>query len=146
LILGATAAGGTVAAHRALHRYGNHAGMAFALRDEVLGVWGDPAVTGKPAGDDLRTGKPTVLLSVAVERLDGTAAEALRKAGSDSMTSRDVAVLQDAMLTTGVRNEVEKLIVRHVQDAHEALTDSALHPAGVAGLVDLTKALAWRTS
>ena len=81
LTLGATAADGTAAAHRALHRYGNHAGMAFALRDEVLGVWGDPAVTGKPAGDDLRTGKPTVLLSVAVERLDGAAAEALRNGG-----------------------------------------------------------------
>ena len=103
LALGATAAGGTAAAHRALHRYGSHAGMAFALRDEVLGVWGDPAITGKPAGDDLRTGKPTVLLSVAADRLDGAAAEALRRAGSASMTSRDVAVLQDAMLTAGVR-------------------------------------------
>ena len=58
LTLGATAADGTAAAHRALHRYGTHAGMAFALRDEVLGVWGDPAVTGKPAGDDLRTESP----------------------------------------------------------------------------------------
>ena len=62
------------------------------------------------------------------------------------MTSRDVAVLQDAMLTAGVRNEVEMLIVRHVEDAHTALMDGALHPAGVAGLVDLTKALAWRTA
>ena len=146
LALGATAAGGTAAAHRALHRYGVHAGMAFALRDEVLGVWGDPVVTGKPAGDDLRAGKPTVLLSVAIERLDGSAAEALKKAGSASMTSRDVAVLQDAMLTAGVRDEMEKLIVRHVEDACLALTDDALHPDGVAGLIDLTKALAWRTS
>ena len=40
LALGATAAGGTRAVHRALHRYGIHAGVAFALRDEVLGVWG----------------------------------------------------------------------------------------------------------
>ena len=58
------------------------------------------------------------MLSVAVERLDGASAEALRRAGSASMTSRDVAVLQDAMLTAGVRNEVEKLIIRHVEDAH----------------------------
>ena len=50
------------------------------------------------------------------------------------------------MLTAGVRNEVEQLIVRHVEDACMALTDGALHPVGVAGLVDLTKALAWRTS
>ena len=65
LALGAAAAGGTAAAHRALDRYGFHAGMAFALRDEILGIWGDPVATGKPAGDDLRTGKPTVLLCVA---------------------------------------------------------------------------------
>ena len=50
------------------------------------------------------------------------------------------------MLTNGVRNEVENMIVRHVEDANTALTDGALHPAGVAGLVDLTKAMAWRTS
>ena len=120
--------------------------MAFALRDEVLGVWGDPAATGKPTGDDLRTGKPTVLLSVAVDRLEGAAAKALRKAGSASMTSQDVAVLQDAMLTTGVKDEVEKLIVRHVEDADMALADGSLHPVGVAGLTDLTRALAWRRS
>ena len=54
LALGAAAAGGTAAAHRALHRFGGHAGVAFALRDEVLGVWGDPVATGKPVGDDLR--------------------------------------------------------------------------------------------
>ena len=146
LALGAAAADGTPAVHRALHRHGFHAGMAFALRDEVLGVWGDPVVTGKPAGDDLRIGKPTVLLSVAADRLAGAAAEALRKAGSASMTLQDVAVLQDAMLAAGVKDEVEKLIVRHVEDADMALTDGSLHPVGVAGLIDLTKALAWRTS
>jgi geranylgeranyl diphosphate synthase, type I len=144
--LGAAAARGTAAVRRALNRYGLHAGMAFALRDEVLGVWGDPAVTGKPAGDDLRTGKPTVLLSLAVDRLSGAAAEALHKTGSASMTSRDVSVLQDALSIAGVRDEMEKLILKHVEDACNALTDHALHPAGVAGLIDLTNALAWRTS
>jgi hypothetical protein len=74
------------------------------------------------------------------------AAEALSKAGSASMTSQDVSVLQDAMLSAGIKEEVEKLIVRHVEDADMALADGALHPAGVAGLIDLTKALAWRTS
>jgi geranylgeranyl diphosphate synthase type I len=146
LALGATAARGTPAVHRALHRYGIHAGVAFALRDEVLGVWGDPAVTGKPAGDDLLTGKSTVLLSLAIGRLSGSAAEALRKTGSAAMTSLDVAVLQDALLSAGVSDEMEKLILRHVEDALLALTDEALHPVGAAGLMDLTRALAWRTS
>jgi geranylgeranyl pyrophosphate synthase len=146
LALGATAGGGTDQAHSALGRYGDHAGAAFALRDEVLGVWGDPAVTGKPAGDDLQRGKPTVLLSLAAPRLDGAAAAALRKAGSAVITPRDVAVLQDAMLNAGVRTEMETLIARHVDEAFGCLNGGALHPAGVAGLTALTKALAWRTS
>jgi geranylgeranyl diphosphate synthase type I len=146
LALGATAAGGTAAVHRALHRYGLHAGMAFALRDEVLGVWGNPAITGKPVGDDLRTGKPTVLLTVAMDRLAGAAANTLKKAGSASLTSQDVAVLQDAMLTAGVKDEVEKLIVRHVEDALTALMDETLHPVGAVGLIDLTDELAMPTS
>jgi geranylgeranyl diphosphate synthase type I len=146
LALGATAAGATARVHSTLRRYGAHAGAAFALRDEVLGVWGDPAVTGKPAGDDLRTGKATVLLSVAADRLDGAAAKALQKAGSAAMCQQDVSALQDAMLTAGVRSEVEKLIARHVEDACTALTDEALHPAAVRGLTDLTSAVAWRTS
>ena len=146
LALGATAGSGTDQAHSALGRYGDHAGAAFALRDEVLGVWGDPAVTGKPAGDDLQRGKPTVLLSLAAPRLDGAAAAALRKAGSAVITPRDVAVLQDAMLNAGVRTEMETLIARHVDEAFGCLNGGALHPAGVAGLTALTRALAWRTS
>ena len=146
LALGAMAGGGTAAACDALNRYGMHAGVAFALRDEVLGVWGDPDVTGKPAGDDLRTGKPTVLLSLAVDRLNGAAAEALQRTGSASMTPHDVVVLQDALLITGVRHEMEKLIIKHIEDACIALTDAALHPVGVVGLTNLTNELAWRTS
>jgi geranylgeranyl diphosphate synthase, type I len=146
LALGATAGDGTEEAHRALRRYGDHAGAAFALRDEVLGVWGDPAVTGKPAGDDLRCGKPTVLLSLAVTRLNGAAGSALRRAGSPTMSAEEVVILQDAMVNAGVRTEMETLIARHVDQAFSCLNSGALHPAGVAGLTELTKAVAWRTS
>ncbi|HET8914801.1 MAG TPA: polyprenyl synthetase family protein, partial [Propionibacteriaceae bacterium] len=146
LALGAAAGGGTAATHRALRRFGSHAGFAFALRDEVLGVWGDPAATGKPVGDDLRRGKPTVLLSVAADRLNGAAAQVLRRAGSASMTAEDVEVLRDTMSTAGVQDQMEALIARHVEDAWRCLADPSLHPGGVSGLIDLTKSLAWRTS
>jgi hypothetical protein len=62
------------------------------------------------------------------------------------MTPQDVALLQDALLISGVRDEMEKLILEHVEGACLALTDTALHPVGVAGLTNLTSALAWRTS
>ena len=87
-----------------------------------------------------------MLLSLAAERLNGAAAEALRKAGSASVTARDVKVLQEAMLTAGIQREMEALIARHVEDACSCLADGSLHPAGVAGLIDLTKTLAWRTA
>ena len=69
LELGAAAAGRREPVVRAITRYGREVGEAFALRDDLLGVWGDPDRTGKPAGDDLLSGKPTVILSLAEERL-----------------------------------------------------------------------------
>ena len=63
-------------------RYGREVGEAFALRDDLLGVWGDPRLTGKPAGDDLLSGKPTVILSLADERLRGSDRTLLARVGT----------------------------------------------------------------
>ena len=65
LVLGALAARAEPAALAALEAFGGHLGEAFALRDDVLGIWGDPQLTGKPVGDDLLRGKATVLLAEA---------------------------------------------------------------------------------
>ena len=62
------------------------------------------------------------------------------------MSAEDVVILQDAMVNAGVRTEMETLIARHVEEAFTCLNSGALHPAGVAGLTELTKAVAWRTS
>ena len=64
----------------ALRDFGLPLGVAFQLRDDLLGVFGDPAVTGKPAGDDLREGKRTVLIALA-------RAEAARRSASACSTS-----------------------------------------------------------
>src|SRR5204862_1544546 len=56
-----------VAAYRA---FGADIGIAFQLRDDMLGVFGDPTVPGKPSGDDLREGKRTALLATALKRAD----------------------------------------------------------------------------
>src|SRR5699024_270513 len=63
LLIGATAGGIGEKDRAALSRYGLALGEAFQLRDDVLGVFGDPGTTGKPAGDDLREGKRTVLIA-----------------------------------------------------------------------------------
>ena len=65
LHLGAALAGARAGDRRALRGYGADIGVAFQLRDDLLGVYGDPAVTGKPAGDDLVEGKRTLLLATA---------------------------------------------------------------------------------
>jgi len=70
LLLGAALAGAPAEVHDAYSAFGLPLGEAFQLRDDVLGVFGDPAQTGKPAGDDLREGKRTYLVAAAFAGLD----------------------------------------------------------------------------
>ena len=67
LLIGATAGGAPAATCGRLSDYGLALGEAFQLRDDLLGVFGDPEATGKPAGDDLREGKRTVLVAQALD-------------------------------------------------------------------------------
>lgn len=70
LHLGAAIAGAPQSLIEAFRGYGRDIGTAFQLRDDQLGVFGDPKITGKPAGDDLREGKRTVLMAIALQRAD----------------------------------------------------------------------------
>src|SRR6202007_595206 len=70
LQLGVAAAADRPDVQAVFGHFGTDLGVAFQLRDDVLGVFGDPAVTGKPSGDDLRSGKRTVLLAEAMELAD----------------------------------------------------------------------------
>lgn len=142
LQLGAAAAGANSAALDSLARFGRHAGEAFALRDDLLGVFGDSAVTGKPAGEDLRAGKPTALLAVTAACLGGP--EALADVGSPAMTDAQVASLQQTMIDSGVVVEVERMIDDRVQDAVAALDASVLTSDGVATLTRTVLELARR--
>src|SRR5690606_15868074 len=110
LELGAAVAGADPALLDRLSRYGDELGTAFALRDDVLGVWGDPAVTGKPAGDDLLSGKPTMIMALAVRRLDGPDRALVDRVGTPALGPDDVAELQHLLDRSGVRAEVEQLI------------------------------------
>ena len=89
LQLGAAAAADCPDILDAFHELGTSLGVAFQLRDDVLGVFGDPVVTGKPSGDDLRSGKRTVLLAEAVEladKHDPVAAKTLRTSIGTELT------------------------------------------------------------
>ncbi len=129
LHLGAAIAGADTSTIEAFRGYGRDIGIAFQLRDDILGVFGDSAVTGKPAGDDLREGKRTVLLSLALSALDerdpSSAAEL--RAGVGAVTgAQEVARLAEIIRSSGAVEGVEKRI--------EALTTSGLAHLEEAGL------------
>ena len=145
LELGAAAAGADPAAAASLDAYGRAIGEAFALRDDMLGIWGDPALTGKPAGDDLISGKPTVVLALAQQQLRSSAAQrALRRAGSADFSPADLDLLRQQLEAEGIAAAVEQLIAGHVGTALAALNSSTLHPDGIAQLTRMAHQIAWR--
>src|ERR1700759_4412862 len=94
LHLGAVLAGATPQALADLSAFGLPLGEAFQLRDDLLGVFGDPATTGKPAGDDLVEGKRTVLVALALDGAAPADATRLDSALGTPLTERDVADLR----------------------------------------------------
>jgi geranylgeranyl diphosphate synthase type I len=118
--LGAILAGapdGTVAA---LAAFGNHLGTSFQAVDDVLGIWGEPAVTGKPVGNDLSQHKKTLPVSIALARNDENAPELLRLLGSD-LGPADVERARALIEATGAREETIALADTHLDLALAAL-------------------------
>jgi geranylgeranyl diphosphate synthase type I len=131
--LGAELAGASAETVAALRCYGADVGVAFQLRDDLLGVYGDPAVTGKPAGDDLREGKRTLLLAIALERADRRGDTAARMAveaavGNPRLTGEEVQRTRDILIELGAVQAVEQRIA--------ALTGSALDALAAAPVAD----------
>jgi geranylgeranyl diphosphate synthase type I len=99
-------------------------GEAFQLRDDVLGVFGDPALTGKPAGDDLREGKRTVLVAVAEERSSPAERQTIgRHLGDARLGQHEIDELRDIIGSTGALDYVESLIDERVGEARAAIAD-----------------------
>ncbi len=122
LHIGAALAGAPPQLLAAYSAYGLPLGEAFQLRDDVLGVFGDPAETGKPAGDDLREGKRTVLVAMALERADARQRACLRDLlGEPLLDPAGVDELRSVIVATGALDRVEELIERGTADALAAL-------------------------
>ena len=102
--------------------FGLPLGEAFQLRDDMLGVFGDPKVTGKPAGDDLREGKRTVLMAMTHDRITGAAeAEFMQEFGNPQISESAITRLQEIITETGAAMHVEDLIDELTSTALEAL-------------------------
>jgi geranylgeranyl diphosphate synthase type I len=110
LHIGAALAGGGPEVVRQLTRFGLPLGEAFQLRDDLLGVFGDPEVTGKPAGDDLVEGKRTVLISLALDALPTAEAKVLDAALGTTLEPGQVDQLRRLIDESGARLQVEAVI------------------------------------
>lgn len=145
LHLGAALAGRLDELGPVLSAYGGPLGEAFQLRDDLLGAFGDTALTGKPVGEDLREGKPTALYAFAAAAADGAAAKLLAdRFGATDLTPAEVGELQTVLEETGARRRVECTIDACVERALAALATARL--AGDAGerLVELAHFVAGR--
>ncbi|MFB6391739.1 polyprenyl synthetase family protein [Polymorphospora lycopeni] len=138
LLFGAALAGGAAGpagpVTAAYSRYGIAVGEAFQLRDDLLGVYGDPRRTGKPAGDDLRTGKPTVLLLLADQF--ATAAQRAELARGRAGTV-GVGRLAEVVTATGATARVEQMIEARVADALDSIGTAPIDPVARRALADL---------
>ena len=114
------------------------------MRDDILGTFGDPALTGKPVGEDLREGKPTPLLAIATARADGAGRALLDRVGCPDLGDDEIAAIQTLMVETGARKETELLVDEMAAEAVAALDRAALSGEAREALSELAAFVAHR--
>lgn len=145
LRLGALAGDANDAQLSALERFGRPVGVAFQLRDDLLGTFGDPRKTGKPIGHDLREGKKTMLLAEARALLGPEAWARLQATvGSAQATPEQLLEATRTIEACGARARVEARLAALIGDAERALDVAPLAPEGVEMLRELLGKLVLR--
>lgn len=146
LRIGAIVAGAGEEDQKHIAAFGEHLGLAFQLRDDVLDAFGDPARTGKQQGGDLRAGKKTFLLirglELAAENRTGILRDELSKRAED----RDVSRMLSLIETLGVREEAERWVIKHHREAFTRLTAIAAPEEKKSPLIALADRLVDRSS
>ena len=149
LQLGAALAGASPELISTYSRFGQDVGVAFQLRDDLLGVFGDPIVTGKPAGDDLREGKRTLLVALALQRADAvdpSGAATLRSGLGHDLDEGAVARLRTLLVELGAVQQVEDKISALTERGLAALDTELIDPVARAELKRMAEVAAIRSS
>ena len=138
LRIGAAFAGADQAKLNEFTKFGIPLGVAFQLRDDILGVFGDPSVTGKPAGDDLREGKRTVLVALTLEALTERS-PSMAESFEELLTSREldahqIAFMQKLIQDSGALEKTERMIVELGDRSLESLDAANLEEEAKANL------------
>jgi geranylgeranyl diphosphate synthase type I len=139
LLLGAAIAGAAPELNKAYEGFGLPLGEAFQLRDDVLGVFGDPAVTGKPAGDDLREGKRTWLVAATLEKAP------MSGLGDADLDAEGIARLRKVIVDSGALDRTERRIAELTAEALGALDGAQLTAEAREVLTGLAQAATQRT-
>jgi geranylgeranyl diphosphate synthase type I len=137
LHVGAAIAGRYPELGPALSGYGDPLGEAFQLRDDLLGAFGDPALTGKPVGDDLREGKPTPLLALATDKADEHQAKVLATIGDRELDDDGIAAIQAVFVATGAVDGIEAMIEALAAQAVEAIERAPIDGDARTPLIEL---------
>ncbi|WP_231244021.1 polyprenyl synthetase family protein [Nocardioides sp. cx-173] len=127
LHIGAALAGADAAMLERLSAFGLPLGEAFQLRDDLLGVFGDPDATGKPAGDDLVEGKRTVLVALALDSAPDDDAALLDRALGRPLDEAEVARLRGIIDASGAHAQVEEVIAALAEHAVTGLAQAGVH-------------------
>jgi len=138
--IGVSLGGGSAILQQAMLDFGSPLGRAFQFRDDLLGVFGDAALTGKPAGGDLREGKRTLLVAHALAQssaADAAVLEALL--GRAELDDADVATAQRIIETSGARTRVEESIEKGYRQAVAVLEHTEMTDQGRRGLLELAR-------
>lgn len=147
LTIGAALGGANADQLAALRAFGLPLGIAFQLRDDLLGVFGDPAVTGKPAGDDLREGKRTVLVALARQALAPHVRRTVDELiGDPELDAAQIELLRTTLRESGAAEQVEALIARNVATARTAIAEAPLSASSREQLLELADRVTRRTA
>jgi geranylgeranyl diphosphate synthase, type I len=147
LQLGVAIAGAGPQVTEACTAIGLPLGEAFQLRDDVLGVFGDPAVTGKSADDDLREGKQTLLIALAEEAADAAGRRLLTEVLGDPTAGQEqFDAVRQLLESTGSLARVEERITERTAVARAAIADAPLAADARAALDALAVAATTRSA
>ena len=126
-------------------RTGRHLGHLFQVRDDILGVWGEEAATGKPTGSDIRRKKKTYLVVQAMQQAKGAAASTLKRIyDKPEPSDRDIRRVMDVMESTGARQEAEALAARLADQTLESIQSAELSPRSIRDFEELVTFLQHR--
>jgi geranylgeranyl diphosphate synthase type I len=115
----------------AFTNYGIPLGEAFQLRDDLLGVFGDPSETGKPSGDDLREGKRTALMAITMDRADTSQLKYLSKYfGDPNLSTEQIGQIQEIIVSTGAQSHIESMIEQLAQRSLSTLAFEGIAKVG----------------